>query len=433
MRLLDRRGFVQLGCAAGIAAISARGGSQPGVRAITRGPKYHWYAYYDKLAFNLTNRYVLGAEVDFEHRSPRADDRIRVGMIDLEESDRWIDLGKSDAWNWQQGCMLQWIPGSANEVIWNDREADGFISRILNVETGRTRTIPAPVYAVSPDGRTAVTVDFERIQRTRPGYGYAGIRDRNETVLAPDNAGIYRVDLDSGRKQLIIPIREIAKIPFPGDDLTSAEHWFNHLLFNTDGTRFSFLHRWRPVANTRYRNVGGFVTRMLTATPDGKDIRIVDPHGFTSHYIWRDSSHILAWAYHPSNGSAFYLYEDGTDRVEVIGKDAMTVNGHCSYLPGNEWILNDTYPDKARVQHVYLYHVASGRRVEIGAFPLPKQYAGEWRCDTHPRFSRNGRFVAVDSAHGGDGRQIYLIDIKEIMTSEPGQTIATDSSCHRLA
>jgi hypothetical protein len=57
----------------------------------------------------------------FEGRSPGAEDTIRVGMIDLQDEDRWTELGTSVAWGWQQGCMLQFIPGSASEVIWNDR------------------------------------------------------------------------------------------------------------------------------------------------------------------------------------------------------------------------------------------------------------------------------------------------------------------------
>ena len=69
----------------------------------------------------------------------------------------------------------------------------------------------------------------------------------------------------------------------------------------------------------------------------------------------------------------------------------MTVNGHCTYLPGNRWILNDTYPDKQRDQHPYLYDVATGRRVPLGHFRSPPEYTGEWRCDTHPRFSPDGR------------------------------------------
>ena len=37
---------------------------------------------------------------------------------------------------------------------------------------------------------------------------------------------------------------------------------------------------------------------------------------------------------HPSHGNRFYLYQDRADKVEVIGTEMMTVNGHCTYLPG---------------------------------------------------------------------------------------------------
>jgi len=58
--------------------------SLPAVRAITQGPKFHWFSYYDKLQFDPTGRYALGMEVDFEHRSPKADDIIKIGMVDLK-------------------------------------------------------------------------------------------------------------------------------------------------------------------------------------------------------------------------------------------------------------------------------------------------------------------------------------------------------------
>jgi hypothetical protein len=92
----------------------------------------------------------------------------------------------------------------------------------------------------------------------------------------------------------------------------------------------------------------------------------------------------------------------------------MTVNGHCTYLPGNKWILNDTYPDKERNQNPYLFQVATGKRIPLGHFQSPREYTGEWRCDTHPRFSPNGRKVVIDSPHGGNGRQLHLIDISGI-------------------
>jgi hypothetical protein len=381
----------------------------PAVRAITTGPSFHWFGYYDKLQFDPACRYALGMEVDFEHRSPKPDDVIKIGMVDLQQGDRWRELGTSRAWCWQQGCMLQWRPRSKTEILWNDRQGDRFVCHILDVQTGRKRTLPNPFYTLSPDGRTAVAPDFRRVNDMRPGYGYAGLPDPCTDESAPKDSGIFRLDLETGKQQLIISIADIARLgKIPGEP-KEAKHYFNHLLFNTDGSRFIFLHRWRA------KDKRGFGTRMLTAKPDGSDVHIVDDYGRTSHFIWRDSRHILAWAWHPSHKNAFYLYEDGTDNVRAVGKDIMTQNGHCSYLPGNEWILNDTYPDKQRKQHVYLYHIATGKKVPLGHFYSPPQYKGEWRCDTHPRFSPDGRGVVIDSPHGGNGRQMYLIDISHIV------------------
>ena len=55
----------------------------------------------------------------------------------------------------------------------------------------------------------------------------------------------------------------------------------------------------------------------------------------------------------------------------------------------------------------------TGQRTELGAFHTPAGYDGEWRCDLHPRFSSDGQLVTIDSPHGGNGRQIYLLQIQE--------------------
>lgn len=54
-------------------------------------------------------------------RAPHAtaSDRIKVSLIDLKDGDCWTELGSSDASCRQHGCMLQWVPGSKNEVLWN--------------------------------------------------------------------------------------------------------------------------------------------------------------------------------------------------------------------------------------------------------------------------------------------------------------------------
>ncbi|MCW5983268.1 MAG: hypothetical protein KIT09_34575 [Bryobacteraceae bacterium] len=405
-----RRAALRSIAAAGLAGRASAGTALPPVRAITRGPRFHWFGYYDKQQFDATGRYALGMEVGFEHRSPKPDDVIRVGMVDTADGDRWTELGTSRAWNWQQGCMLQWLPGSRSEAIWNDREDDAFVSRILDVRTGKRRTLPAPIYALSPDGRWAVYPDFRRLNDMRPGYGYAGIPDPNRERRIPEDAGIWRMDLETGARKLILSFADAARIPYAGGDWSDAMHWFNHLLIAPDGARFILLHRWRGKREGR-----SFATRMFTANREGKELYVLDPHGRTSHFIWRDPQTVLAWAWHPSAGDKFYLFHDRSEKVEVVGRDVMTVNGHCTYLPGNRWIVNDTYPDEQRLQHVYLYEVATGGRIPLGSFHSPTEYTGEWRCDTHPRSSPDGRWVCIDSPHGGNGRQMYLIDIGGIV------------------
>jgi hypothetical protein len=290
---------------------------------------------------------------------------------------------------------------------------------VLDVKSGKKRTLPKPVYTVSPDGKWAVTADFARIQTMRPGYGYQGVPDPYAEQKAPKDAGIWRINLETGEHELIVSLADVAKIPHQGKPV--LEHWnyFNHLLINPDGTRFIFLHRWRlALEGPGFRARPGFVTRMFTADMDGSNLYMLDPSGHTSHFIWRDPEHVCAWTRPAGKKAAFYLFEDRARKIEIVGDGVMARNGHNTYLAaqGNKWILNDTYPDREhRWQTPYLYHVPTGKRVDLGHFYLPPEYSGEWRCDLHPRSSNDGRTVAIDSPHGGKGRQVWLLDVSGIV------------------
>lgn len=421
---INRRRFLKSAAAltagsSGLTALVAED-SLPEVRTITRGPKFHWFGYYDKLEFDPTNRFVLSNEVDFEHRTPTAADSIRVGMVDTRDNDRWIELGTSCAWGWQQGCMLQWRPGSRSEVVWNDRDEDRHVCRVMNVETREVRTLPRPIYTLSPDGKWALTADFARIQRMRPGYGYVGLSGAFPGERAPEESGVWKMNMETGESKLIFSLAQAARITHNGQSLDDKWNYFNHLLVNPDSTRFIVLHRWRNSTGPGpdAEPTGGFTTRMFTVSMDGSEQYILDPSGYTSHFIWRDPVNVCAWTKPRGEKAAFYLFRDRTQEIRIVGDGVMTLNGHNTYIPGtdNEWILNDTYPDRqTREQNPYLFHVPSGRRVSLGRFKSPTVYSGEWRCDTHPRCSNDGRTVAIDSPHTGEGRQVHLIDISGIV------------------
>ena len=74
-------------------------------------------------------------------------------------------------------------------------------------------------------------------------------------------------------------------------------------------------------------------------------------------------------------------------------------DGHPSCY--GDWVVFDSYPDKSRMQHLLLYNK---KRDEI--FPLLEvyqsvDYMGECRCDLHPRFSQDGRFIFFDTVFTG--------------------------------
>ena len=181
---------------------------------------------------------------------------------------------------WQAGCMLQWAPGcsEAEACIWNDIQDRKFISHVLNPDTGEAWELPTPVFSLQPDGTEALTIDFHRLEAMRPGYGYYGSLDPNFEVLASANAGIWVMDLEGGEPELVVSLAEMATIPWPWGDLSTAKHYFNVLICNPDGTRFLFLHCWHFSGH-------GFQARLVTCAMEGSDIRIADDSGQTSHLI----------------------------------------------------------------------------------------------------------------------------------------------------
>jgi hypothetical protein len=381
------------------------------IRAITQGPEGNWFGYYDKLQFDPTDRYALGMQVTFQGRSPSASDNIGLRLIDLHDNDRSIEFGQSLAWSWQQGCMLQWLPGSSSEVIYNDRQDGQFVAVIQDVFTGARRTLPKPIYAVAPDGKTAVGVNFARIDETRPGYGYKGVEDPYRDQPHPQEDGIYVLNLETGEHRAIISLDQIAAVP--SEHPFEGKHWFNHLLFNPDGARFIFLHR------ARKEQPGPWLTRMFTAAPDGSAVFNVADHKMVSHFIWKNPQQILAWSTEPETGNRFHLYTDQTDQVEVVGEGVLTHDGHCTYSPDGNWILTDSYPDKENMQSLMLFRPSDQKLVTLGRFYMPPEVKGkEWRCDLHPRWSRDGRYVCIDSMHEDNRRQMYLLDVSSVLASD---------------
>ena len=261
--------------------------------------------------------------------------------------------------------MLQWIPGSDRRIIWNDREGDRFVSRILDLESGALRTLPAAIYAIAPDGRTAIGTDFRRLDDMRPGYGYTGIPDPNREVLAPEDAGIYTLDLTASgaEPELVIPVAGGG-----GPAVSARRHPRGQALLQPSAVqhRRIALHLPAPLAVGR-RQEDADAHRGPRWIRPARRRRPTAGCRTSSGAIRRPS-----WAgpWRPTAGGAFYLHRDRSDEVSVIGSGTMTSDGHCTYLADTDWILNDCYPQgDGRMQELYLYHVPTDRRIDLGSFP----------------------------------------------------------------
>lgn len=378
------------------------------VDAVTAGPKHHFFGYYDKTPWDETGRYLLALETDFVDRMPKAHDTAVIGLVDLANDNAFRPIAETRAWNLQQGCMLQWLPHAPGQsIIFNDQEGDRFVSVILDVSSGERRVLPRPIYSVAHSGTLAVGLNFSRLHRWRPVTGYTGVHDPLAEAPCPANDGIYSMDLDTGENRLIISLAQVAA-EGTQPSMKAVEHWFEHLVFNTDDSRFLFLHRWRPAGEETS------LSRLFTAEPDGTDIYCVADHDVVSHFDWKDPNHILAWARQHETGDRYFMFTDRTAEVAVVGDGVLTQDGHCTFSPDNEWVLTDTQLDEDRMRNVVLYHLATGRRFDIGNFFSPTHLVGDIRCDLHPRWNRDGTQICIDSAHEKE-RQVYVLDVSGIV------------------
>jgi hypothetical protein len=362
-----------------------------------------FFGYYDKSPISENNKYILVHTSTYSSKKiPNPKFPLKIKLFSLTEN-KVVNEFESSAYNWQQGSKAQWL--DEKKFIFNNFSDNKFEAVIVNVEDDRVSRIPIPIYDCFKD-QYALTLNFERLMALRPDYGYRNLSKLNEEKLREvENDGIFFFDFSTLEVSLLISISSLLKIDFKLE-MKEALHKVNHIMISPSGNRFMFLHR--------YFVDGRRFDRLFVAKKDGSDIKLLLDHNMVSHCCWMNDTEILGYFRHPSNGDCYYKIDVLSKEVSVIGNSVLSKfgDGHPSVC-GN-FILLDTYPDKARMKHIFLYNVKSNQIFELGEFYESLEYYGETRCDLHPRFSTDGKKVFFDSVHEGT-RGLYWIDLNEIV------------------
>lgn len=339
------------------------------------------------------------------------DNRVLFHQMDVKMANLWnkplsisiggVEISISNSWNWQQGAMLSWI--SENQIIYNDFRAGKYVAVIKNVTTAEEKIINKPVYTISEDKAFALSLNFKRLAKYRPDYGYFNL-SFNELENDQDD-GIFKINLDTGQFDLIISIERLINFK-PRVEMTEAAHKVNHIMISPNSKRFMFLHRWYTKTGVKY-------SRLYTSDNQGKELYLLADNQMVSHCNWKNNHEIIGWL-RKKEGNHYYCLTDQTTKYSIIAGSTLNEDGHPSISRDQRWLLTDTYPDKSRMAHVLLYDLVEEKKIELGSFFSPLKYRGTKRCDLHPRFSDDEKSISFDSTHENK-RGMYIMDISKVI------------------
>ncbi len=409
---------------------------------------HYFFGYYDKSPLNLDNSRLLACKSKFMDRLPEENDILEIGYFDWKINNNFVKLTETKAWNWQQGCMLQWFGSDYNsKIIFNDRVDNKFQSVIFDISTKARSILPMAYYTLDSLGEFLLCIDNERHSWFRRGYSYVGIKNKDKNVPLLEDDGIWKIDINTKQIKQIISLKQLLNYK-PLSNMEGALHYVEHLMLNSSNTRFAFLHRWKMVD-------GGIFARLYTVNIDGSDLCLLNDSGRMSHFCWKDNKTILGWGglANPINnlrkyrnmvkyvikplmplykllssgnsvegnstlsalisGDSYLLFTDQTSATGRVSPSLLKKDGHPSFSKRNSLqMITDTYPDinDNFKQEMILYDfVEDSIKIVDVLNHSPSLAQSASRCDLHPKWSIDGKYICIDTLDKGY-RSMYLYE-----------------------
>jgi len=387
-------------------------------KQITFGPKHHFFGYIGHagtIPWNQSGRYIVALRSEFQDHLPRPTEAADVVLLDTHHDYAVRVVDQTRAWNLQQGTMLYWNPEAPEtQFFFNDRDPDTnhvFCVLFDITEGARGGRVREYRYEDTPFGNSGVAqgggwflgINYGRMARLRPVTGYPGAYDWTGEAKHPDDDGIFKVDVKTGEKQLIVSFAQLGdalREDHPRIDDTAL--FINHTLWNRDGDRIYFYAR------------GNFRTPRkvdvpFTVNPDGTGLTRQPIH-IGGHPEWATGHQMIG-----STRTAQVLYD--TDKQEIVHELGNRVifprpGGDIALSPDGKWLVNGYR--RGHENFYVLYRMADGAFVRSSPFDVDPWVSGPLRLDPAPCWNRDSTALLIPALADDDERtrQSYILRIR---------------------
>ena len=357
-----------------------------------------FFGYYDKNP-DSDDKVIGHLALSQTCKAPSADQPVLVVVKNLLNGKTDV-VDETYAYNWQQGARSQWL--NDDLIIYNAFERGIYMAKVYSVGAGRT--VKSFEYPVQDSFGTSyfLSLNYRRLMRLRPDYGYRNLPPlENDSMTKLRDDGIWKVDYATGSAEMVWSLEDITDLEY-NPLFDACLHKVNHIMVNKTGDAFVFIHRFYD----GYRRFD----RLIYS--DFKTMKVLADDQMVSHCCWVDDNTVLGY-FRYKGQDGYYTCNVRTGKIiPCLEMTRLQVgDGHPSVW--GDWIVFDSYPDKSRMQYLYMYDRRHDRAVPLLELYHSIGYTGECRCDLHPRFSQDGKKVFFDSVYDGRRRLCY-VDVSSI-------------------
>lgn len=381
------------------------------------------FGYFDKSQISPCGNYYACQRITKLDKYYKRDEYVDIGYFKKNEN-HFYKLDKSSAFNFQQGCMINWINYEGeNSLIYNFFNNNLLNSKIYIVNLKKYYIVDFPIYAVSKNSNFFLTINFYNLFKFKRGYSYDFDLNYTSNFHTPDELAIWMYDFKTKKLNKILSSNDL--------NIESKNHWIEHISISPDNFNFVFLLR-------KKMNDGGIQTTFYLSDINKTKLVKINNSGRASHFNWFSKENIIVYGgienytnklrkskfiqslpfikilikiYHKFishnstiskkiTGDCYYILDINSlnhKRIESIKLNLE--DGHPSIdTKFNKYLLTDLYSDlpnkkpKIIIFDLNLNEIIYEKEFES----IQKLDNSPYRCDLHPRFLDGQLLFSID-------------------------------------